>query len=195
MQTSIEIIAHRGASADAPENTIAAFKLAFAQGADGFEADYQLTRDAKIICIHDDNTQRTTGVDGKVSEMSLAVLRRLDAGAWKGAQFAGEKLPTLEEALAIVPPDKKTYVELKGGARIVPEFKRVAEASNLLPHQIVVISFDDGSVAAVKQVMPQIKAYWLFSLEKDTGRWNATAAELIARAKRLAADGIDINFT
>src|SRR5438876_4057740 len=93
-----EIIAHRGASADAPENTVAAFKLAFEQGADGFEADYCLTRDGKIICIHDENTQRTTGIDGVVSRMTLDELRRLDAGVWKGTKFIGEKLPTLQEA-------------------------------------------------------------------------------------------------
>src|SRR5262245_53293376 len=111
-----EIIAHRGASADAPENTAAAFKLAVEGGADAFEGDYYLTKDGKIICIHDNNTKRTTGVDGKVPQMTLAELRKLDAGSWKGSKFGGEKLPTLSEALALVPAGKKTFVEIKCGA-------------------------------------------------------------------------------
>jgi glycerophosphoryl diester phosphodiesterase len=192
---AIDIIAHRGASADAPENTAAAFKLAIEYGADGFESDYYLTRDGKIICIHDNNTKRTTGIDGKVPQMTLAELRRLDAGSWKGSKFGGEKLPTLEEALALVPPGKKTYVEIKCGAEIVPEFKRVVEACKLQPEQIVVISFQDDAIAAVKATVPKLKAYWLFSLKKQNGKWNATVDELIARAKRLGADGIDINYT
>src|SRR5262245_24319538 len=128
-QPAFEIIAHRGASHDAPENTLAAFKEAWKQKADGGELDIFLTGDGKIIVIHDSNTKRTTGVDRKVAEHTLEELRKLDSGRWKSERFAGEKLPTLSEMLATAPKGKKVYIEVKGGPEIVPELNRVLKAS------------------------------------------------------------------
>src|SRR6185369_848081 len=88
------LIAHRGASRDAPENTLAAFRLAWQQGADGIEADFRLTRDGRVVCLHDASTGRTAGVDLAVAEASLEELKRLDVGGWKGARWAGERIPT-----------------------------------------------------------------------------------------------------
>src|SRR3954447_2364486 len=85
------IIGHRGASFDAPENTAAAFGLAFLQGADGIEADFHLSSDGEIVCIHDATTGRTAGVDLVVAETSLKELKRLDVGLWKGREFPGER--------------------------------------------------------------------------------------------------------
>jgi len=85
----VEIVAHRGASWDAPENTVAAWRLAWEQGADAAELDTYLTKDGKMVVLHDGSTQRTTGVDLRVAETTLAELRALDAGKWKGEQFAG----------------------------------------------------------------------------------------------------------
>src|SRR4051812_33505820 len=80
----VEIVAHRGASYDAPENTVAAIKLAWEQKADASEFDVYLTKDGQIVISHDANTKRTTGVDKKVAEQTLEEIRRLDAGKWKG---------------------------------------------------------------------------------------------------------------
>src|SRR5262245_24153707 len=99
----LEIIAHRGASHDAPENTVASFQEAWRQKADSAELDIQLTKDGRIVVLHDSTTKRTTGTDLKVSEQTLAELRKLDAGSWKGEKFKGEKLPTLAEMLATAP--------------------------------------------------------------------------------------------
>lgn len=112
-----EIIAHRGASADAPENTLAALKLGFEQGADAGELDLHLSSDGKLVIIHDADTKRTAGVDRKVVEQTFDALRRLDVGAfgrWKDKGFA-ERIPTLDEALALVPADKKMVIEIKVG--------------------------------------------------------------------------------
>ena len=91
------IYAHRGASALAPENTLAAFLLAQRLGADGIELDVMFTADKQLIVIHDDTVDRTTNGHGKVAEMPLAALRELDAGSYFGEAFRGEKLPTLAE--------------------------------------------------------------------------------------------------
>ena len=92
----VQIVAHRGASHDAPENTLAAHRLALAQGADCVETDVHLTGDGRLIVIHDKTTERTTGVAGRVAEMTQDALRALDAGRWKGEKFVGERLPLLE---------------------------------------------------------------------------------------------------
>src|SRR5437762_13057428 len=91
------VIAHRGASGNAPENTMAAFKKAVALGANFIETDLQLSRDARFVAIHDATVNRTTNGQGTVHDMTLTELRRLDAGSWFGSEFAGERIPTLEE--------------------------------------------------------------------------------------------------
>ncbi|MBN2310352.1 MAG: glycerophosphodiester phosphodiesterase, partial [Candidatus Hydrogenedentes bacterium] len=95
----VDVIAHRGASAYAPENTLAAFQLAHEMGADWFELDCTLTKDGQVLVIHDDSVERTAGVKRHVSDMTLAELKELDAGSWKDPKYAGERLPTLAEAL------------------------------------------------------------------------------------------------
>ena len=97
------ITGHRGASSVAPENTLAAFHKAWEVGCDAIEGDFRLTADKKIVCIHDSNTQRTTGIDKDVSKTSLQSLQTLDFGTWKDVRYAGETCPTLSQVLLTVP--------------------------------------------------------------------------------------------
>jgi glycerophosphoryl diester phosphodiesterase len=94
------VIAHRGASGTCPENTLAAFRRAAALGAHMIELDVQLTRDREVVVVHDWTLDRTTDGSGPVGAATLAEIRRLDAGAWFGPRFAGERVPTLAEVLA-----------------------------------------------------------------------------------------------
>ena len=127
---AIDVIAHRGASAYAPENTLAAFKLARELKADWFELDCTLTRDGEVIVIHDDDTERTTGVPGKVAKMTLTEVKALDAGAWKAPEFAGEPLPTLVEALDLAKSLRiGVYVEIKDSANDYALMRRILEAN------------------------------------------------------------------
>jgi glycerophosphoryl diester phosphodiesterase len=107
------VIAHRGDKMHAPENTLAAFKLAAEKGADAIEFDVQLTADGQVIVIHDQAVDRTTNGTGKVSGFLLEDLRDLDAGAWFSEQFRGERLPTLEEVFETVSKRLYMNVELK----------------------------------------------------------------------------------
>jgi glycerophosphoryl diester phosphodiesterase len=186
----VEIVAHRGASFDAPENTLYAIKLAWEQQADGSEFDIYLTQDRKIVVCHDKDLKRTAGVDKLIADSSLADLRTLDVGTWKSPRFTGEKMPVLEEMLATVPEGKKVYIEVKCGPEIVPELVRVLGTTQLKPHQTPVISFNAAVIAAVKQARPDLPAYWLFKLTKET-----TAESLIAKAKEIHADGLDLSAT
>jgi len=113
---AVNVIAHRGASAYAPENTLAAFALAAEQGADWFELDCTLSKDGEVIVIHDDDVERTTGGTGKVADLTLAELKALDAGSWFDPKFAGEKLPTLGEALDLAKGRIGVYIEIKDSA-------------------------------------------------------------------------------
>lgn len=109
----IDVIAHRGASQRAPENTLAAFRLADEMGADWFELDCHLTRDNGVIVIHDGNLERTVGIKAPVSEYDLEALHKMDAGSWKNERFAGEPLPTLDETLDFAKNRIGVYVEIK----------------------------------------------------------------------------------
>src|SRR6478752_5983209 len=118
----VEIVGHRGASYDAPENTVASVKLAWEQKADAAEFDVYRTKDGKIVVIHDKDTKRTAGgVNKVVAESTLAELRALDVGKWKGEKYAGERIPTLAEVLATVPAGKKVFIEVKPGPEVVPD--------------------------------------------------------------------------
>jgi glycerophosphoryl diester phosphodiesterase len=185
------IVAHRGASADAPENTLAAFRLAWQQGADGIEGDYHLSAEGQIVCIHDADTQRVAGKKLVVKETNYADLKKLDVGAWKGAAWRGETIPTLEEVLATVPEGKKVFIELKTGPEIVGPLADVLKHASLNDDQIVIISLDAGVIAACKRRMPQIKCHWLTDYkQQDDGAWSPTVDEVIATIRQSKADGL-----
>lgn len=125
---AVDVIAHRGASAYAPENTLAAFRLAKQLNADWFELDCTLTKDGEVIVIHDNDTERTTGVPGNVANITLAHLKKLDAGAWKDPKFAGEPLPTLAESLDLAKTLQiGVYVEIKDSANDYALMRRILE--------------------------------------------------------------------
>jgi glycerophosphoryl diester phosphodiesterase len=186
-----QIIAHRGASADAPENTLAAFRLAWEQGADGIEGDFFLTADARIVCIHDEDAERVAGVRRVVQETSIDDLRALDVGGWKGATWRGERIPLLEEVLAIVPAGKQAFLELKPGPEIVGPLAKVLSACAFAADQIVIMSFDFEVVRACKEGIPQFTCLWLTDYkEQSDGTWTPTVDEVIATIRRLGADGL-----
>lgn len=188
------VVAHRGASAYAPENTLAAFELAWEQGADAVEGDFHLSADGQIVCCHDQTTERTGGQKLVVAESTLDQLRTIDVGSWKDERYRGERIATLAEALATVPAGKVFYVEVKCGPAIVPTLGEAFEASGLSADQLRVIAFDKEVIRAVKKAMPQHQAYWLSSLKRDkqSGDWTPASDELIATAQEVHADGLDL---
>lgn len=109
---AVDIVAHRGASYDAPENTMAATRLAWQQKADAVETDIYLGKDGKIIVFHDKTAKRTGGRDVPIADLTQAEARTLDAGSWKAPQFKGEKVPLLEEQIQSIPAGKRLLVEI-----------------------------------------------------------------------------------
>lgn len=124
------IIAHRGASSEAPENTLASFRRALEQGADAVEMDVHLSKDGVPMVIHDPLLVRTTGTPGRVDGMTAEELKRLDAGRFFNPRFAGERIPTLEEVAREVPC--RLFVEVKDSPRSVPRVMEVLKGAGAL---------------------------------------------------------------
>lgn len=151
----LEIIAHRGFSAIAPENTLAAFAAALEQGANSVEFDLQLSADGVPVVIHNPTLEKTTGTPGSVTDKTLKELKNLDAGAWFAPKFAGEKIPTLSETLEILKPlNKHIYLDVKPHCQWSDS--QVNDLVNLLIEQnwqkkCIVSSFNPQFVEQVRQ--------------------------------------------
>lgn len=175
-------IAHRGASYLAPENTIASAKLAWELGADAVEIDVHLSKDNRVMVIHDSDTKRTCS--GKknldIAKSPSMLLRDLDAGSWKGEEFKGEKIPFLSEIIKTVPEGKTLVVEIKCGKEVLQPIAYTLEKSGKA-NQIVFISFDWDVIVAAKKQFPENKCYWLSS----------TKTGLAKKIKEAAAEGLD----
>jgi glycerophosphoryl diester phosphodiesterase len=126
------VFAHRGASAHAPENTLAAFKLAAEQGADAIEFDVKLTADGQVVAHHDPTLDRTTTGKGKIGDYSLSELKKMDAGAWFGEAYRGEPIPTLAEIFETVGDKLFMNIELTNYA--TPFDKLVEKVAELVKH-------------------------------------------------------------
>lgn len=194
-QTDVEITGHRGASYDAPENTLSSVRLGWEQNADSVEIDVWLSKDGHIVLSHDKDTKKCAGIDRLVVEQTLAELRQLDVGTWKAPKYAGERMPILSEVLPTIPAGKRLLIEVKCGPEIVPALVRELETAGRKPAETAVICFNADVVAAVKQARPDLQVYWLVAIKQDkkTGAWSHTAEQLVAKAQELHADGVDLS--
>lgn len=187
------IIAHRGASGEAPENTLAALQLAWKQGADGVECDVHLTSDCRIICLHDFDTKRVARQKLLVARHSFAELGQLDVGLWKGRDFKGERIPLLADALGTVPPRKQIYIEIKCGPEIVQPLLEQLDASWLKPQQITLICFDQKVIQALLAARPGLQVFWLIDVRSNwLGRSKLKLPEVLAQASYLGVQGLGL---
>jgi glycerophosphoryl diester phosphodiesterase len=159
MRDRVLNFAHRGASHNAPQNTLAAFRLALEMGADGVELDVQVSKDGEAVVIHDFTVDATTDGQGPVKDKTLAELKELDAGSWLDARFAGQRIPTLQEVIVEIGHQLLLNIELKtkglGSAGLVAEVVRLIEDHNLV-HRAIVSSFNPLALRRVKRLNPHI---------------------------------------
>lgn len=162
----IVVYAHRGASGTRPENTMAAFREAVALGADGIETDVHLSRDGRLVLCHDETLDRTTDGRGLVAAHDWRALETLDAGSWFGPEYAGERLPLLEELLAYLAPlDLRLNIELKSGVVIYPGLEAaVVELVRRygMAGRVIVSSFNHFSLVEIKRTAPEIATAILY---------------------------------
>ena len=184
------IVAHRGASKDAPENTIPAFELAWKQGADAIEGDFHLSKDGEIVSIHDRDTGKTSDRNLIVRKSTLDELRQLDVGKYHSVGYAGTRMPTLAEVFQTVPQGKKFYIEIKSEPKIIPRLVEEIAKSGLDENQIVVISFKEKVIRALKARAPQYKAMWLSGFkEAASGKKTPSLNRILKTLKKIRADG------
>lgn len=190
---SVEIIAHRGASYLAPENTMASVMLAWEKGVD-VEVDVHLSKDKHILVIHDASTKRTGKIDLPVKDTEHRELRKLDVGSFKSEEYAGEQIPFLADIIETIPPDRKLYVEIKCGKEILPILEKLITESGKMS-QIVIIGFDLETVT-MSRALIDVPTYWLKGTEKDkeTEEWIPHNPNLVQIAKDNGLDGLDVHY-
>jgi glycerophosphoryl diester phosphodiesterase len=158
------VIAHRGASGEAPENTLAAFRRALDLGVDAVELDAHLSADGEPVVIHDPNLERTTTGTGLVRDLTAAAISRLDAGRWFGDQFAGERIPTLAEALDLLRP-VRVIIEIKNNPISYPGVaERVSAVVRAGGHnRVTVSSFDHFVLRDMRRAAQSIETAVLYA--------------------------------
>jgi len=165
------VIAHRGFSGRAPENTLFAIREAIAIGADMVEIDVTITADGHVILLHDETLDRTTSGSGLPTDRTLEEIRLLDAGSWFSTVFAGEKIPTLSEALRTVKDRILINIEIKPEAvehGVVPKVAALINEHEML-EQVVVSSFSPEALRLMKIIDPAVVTATLFNKELHTG--------------------------
>jgi glycerophosphoryl diester phosphodiesterase len=183
------VIGHRGASREAPENTLASFRLAFEHGADGIEADFRLTADGEIVCLHDEATGRTAGVDLRVAGASWEELQALEVGGWKGEAWRGERIPSLSQVLAALPAGKFLFIEIKCGPEIIPRLAATLAASGVAPGQIRLLAFSAELIRTLKERLPGYRSCWLTDY-RWRGSWHPSPQQVLDTLKSCGADGL-----
>ncbi|MBA2504058.1 MAG: hypothetical protein H0V27_14370 [Pyrinomonadaceae bacterium] len=199
------IIGHRGASAVAPENTLAAFKQALRDGADGIEFDVSLSQDGIPVVIHDRDLRRTGMMNAKVGELSSDELCKINVGKWfnlrypsrRRDEYEEETIPTLEDVFRFFDKTKRAlYVEMKAdkkdALKLVEEVISAIRASNFV-NDVVVESFALDAIAEVKRLAPEIKTAALF--ERKLSSPAPSARAIIEEAVACGADEISLHHT
>ena len=188
------IFAHRGASAHAPENTLAAFELAIQQGADAIELDAKLTTDGQVVVIHDPTVNRTTGVEGTVREMSLAELKQLDAGSHFDYSFRGERIPTLDEVFETVGHRIFINIEITNYTSpldALPEHIAQVVKRHKVENRIMFSSFNPVALIRVKRLLPKTPI-GLLALPGKSGAWSRSWVGRLLGYQALHPEASDI---
>lgn len=202
----VEIVAHRGASLEAPENTLASVNLAWQLGADAVEIDVRLTADEQLVVIHDASLQRTAGLETMVSELAMSRLRKVDVGGWKDEQWRGETLASLTDVLATIPNGRRLFIELKADNDAGSRAKMLAALVECLTEHdgpaesVVLISFCLELLRDAKQSVSSHKVFLVVEQTQNDSRMTSTAwspgiDEILLSASDAGLDGLDLSNT
>jgi len=184
------IIAHRGESHDAPENTHSAINLAWQRNADAVEIDVQMTKDGKIVVIHDKSTLRTGKIPKRISNNTYEDLLQVDIGIFKGSKWKGERIPLLADLLDYVPKIKTLFIEIKSNDEIVEPLIKLIYQKKLMPNQITFIGFDINTMKLIKKSLPKFESYWI--IEGKQYKSYSLLNNSIDNCKNAGLDGLDV---
>ena len=152
------VIAHRGASSKAPENTIAAYNLAWKLDSDAIEIDVRKTKDAFFVCSHDNNLNRTSSNQKSISSMLLSELTEVDIGSWKSKKYKNERMPLLSKVLSTVPEGKKVFIEIKDTLEEIDKLMSIVKKSKLKIKDCHFLSYIPANIKEIKKDFPKFKA-------------------------------------
>lgn len=203
-----QLCAHRGDVTAAPENTLPAFQSAVEKGVQQIELDLDLTKDGEIVVMHDATVDRTTNGTGKVTELTFAEIRKLDAGAWFSEEFKGTRVPTFREALEVIPRNVLCNVHLKGNTELARKAARLIKDMDRLDQCFLACSLEN--VEAARAAVPEIKTCNMTrqvgnraAYIADTIKWKCEFIQLhqrdgheniAAEVKQLHENGITVNW-
>ncbi|NIL95950.1 MAG: glycerophosphodiester phosphodiesterase [Planctomycetales bacterium] len=192
---AFQLIAHRGASHDAPENTLAAVQLAWQQQADAVEIDCRITADGHPVVIHDFDLRSAAGADWNIHETDLARLKTLTVGKSPSAAWPGQQVPTLAEVIQTIPDGKRLLIEIKTSNEITGPLTRTMREAGRAAQQLVVTSYDVGVLYGVRQESPQTTCYLVgrFVPDPTRSRWWPGVDELIRIAELAKAQGLNVS--
>lgn len=188
------IIAHRGESFIAPENTLAAINLAWKNGAKAVEVDVQITLDNEIVVIHDINTRRVGNMNIIIPKSLLKDLRKVDVGLFKDKRWKGEQIPTLKEVMLTIPAKGKLIIEIKSGFEIIEPLSTLLKNSDVPDNQIEIISFNKKLLTEIKRLLPQYKMLWLLNLDYYFPAWLifSNTQKTINKVLSSKLDGVNV---
>ena len=184
------IIAHRGESYGAPENTHASINLAWERNDDAVEIDVQLTRDGRIVVIHDKSTLRTGGKLKRISSNTYENLLLVDVGKFKSRKWKDERIPLLDDVIDKVPENKILFVEVKSDYRIVKPLKNLIKQKVIEPNQIKFIGFDINTMKLLKKTLHEFESYWI--IEGKHYKSKSALISSIEKCKAAGFDGLDV---
>lgn len=188
------VIAHRGESYLAPENSLSAINLAWAKKASAVEIDVHLSADNEIVVIHDKHTGRVGDSKLFIKKSTLKELKRIDIGIKKSTIFKGEKIPCLEDVLNTVPTFGKLIIEIKCGKEIIKPLVRLLNNSKLNKHQIEFIAYNYSLLSELKSILPLYKMLWLHDLDYFWPQCirSINAQKLLKKMLRSNLDGVNV---
>ncbi len=189
-----KIIAHRGASFDAPENTLASVNLAWKQNINFVEIDVKLTKDNVLAVFHDDTTIRYNHQNKLFNTYNFEDLSTIDVGTFKGEKWKNEPIPTLAQVLETIPKNGTLVVELKDGPEMITPLKQLQQKYKSIWKKLEFIAFNFNTVCTVKQAFPNNKCLWLLDLDynDETAKNVPSNQEIINKVKQYNLDGVDV---
>ena len=178
------LCAHRGAMGSHPENTLIAFREAVKAGAHMIEFDVRLTKDKKLVVLHDATVDRTTNGTGNIADLTLKEIKQLDAGSWKSPEFEGERIPTLHETLSVMPYNIWLNIHIKGEGDIPGLVAEILEQENRL-HQAFLACGNRGATTA-RSVAPDIM---ICNMDRQDSNWDYIAGTIDMKANFIQLRG------
>ena len=184
------VIAHRGASSKAPENTLAAYDLAWQLGSDAIEIDLRKTKDSFLVCSHDNNLNRVSSNKKSISSMLLSEINEIDIGSWKSSKFKRERVPLLSKVLSFIPEGKKVFIEIKGSLKEIDELISIVKKSRLKIKNCHFLSYVPSNIRRIKKDFPNFKA----TLNTIPALYNYEIDKIKELIKSTNSDGISLHI-